>query len=401
LPSLGYSTYYVRPILEAEQTEASPPSDDTMIENEFYRVEFSEDGSCIKSLFDKELELELAGTFQASAGPLEFEFGMFELFGVGFRLSVPDRRFFENPEHEGTGESVDLTGEIWRAADFPATTIKRHDGNISQSLVAEGGFVESQRRQKATLYNDIKRVDLELELDWGGQPDTVLYLQMPNTLMNGQRHMGVPFAVHRDGNELTEFWFDEAMPIKFKVRGMHDWFCCEDEGRGLAIATRWPIIDFTMVPAFPLMWTNNQSGFFFGERYRQIGNHRFTFSLTSYEGTWQENGIHRWGKQMSNPPLVFLGELGPVKEKQSYLSVDAANIVVTAFKKAHDDNAVVIRLYEAFGRKTTTELRTSFAIKDACVTNLIEAPSEKLASRKHSVKLAFRPHEIKTIKLSI
>lgn len=399
LPSLGYSTYYVKPILESDKDETVSPTGDTIIENSYYRVEFSEDGSCIKSLYDKELELELAGRFQTSAGPLEFEFGMFELFGVGLRLSVPDRSFFENPENEGTGESVDLTGEIWRAADYPATITSEHRENLSQSLTAEGDFLGSRRRQKVVLYSDIKRIDLHLELDWQGKPDTVVYLQMPNALMHGQKYMGVPFAVHRDGDELTEFWIDEEMPIKFKVRGFQDWLCFEEEGRGLAVATRWPIVDFTMTPAFPLMWTNNNSGFFFGERYRQIGKHSFAFSITSYEGTWQENNIHRWGKQSINPPLTFLGESAPTLEKHSYVSVDAENIIVTALKKAQDNDAITIRLYESIGQKTTAQLRTSFSIRRAQTTDLIETQSRKLACGRNSVELMFRPFEIKTIKL--
>jgi alpha-mannosidase len=326
---------------------------------------------------------------------------MFELFGVGFKLSVPDRSFFEDPENEGTGETADLTGEIWRASDYAATIRSQQDGSFSKSLVVEGEFLESRRRQKVVIYNDIKRVDLFLELDWAGKPDTVLYLQMPNTLMEGAKHLGVPFAVHQEGNELKDFWVDETAPITFKVRGFQDWISFENDGRGMAIATQWPIIDFTMVPAFPLMWTNDNSGFFFGERYRQIGKHSFAFSLTSYEGGWQKNGIHLWGKQCSTPPLTFLGESAPTAEKHSYLSVNADNIVVTAFKKSENENAVTVRVYEAFGQETIAQLRSSFPIRRAETTNLIETRSEILACHKDSVELTFHPFEIKTIKLHL
>jgi len=219
--------------------------------------------------------------------------------------------------------------------------------------------------------------------------------------MNGQKHLGVPFAVHEDGNELADFWFDEAMPVRFKTRGVQDWLCFEESGRGLAIATRWPIVDLTMVPAFPLLWTNDSSGFFFGERYRQAGKHSFSFSLTSYEGGWRENGIHLWGKQWSKPPLTFIGDESPTKKQRSYVSVDSDNIVISAFKKAQDEQAVVVRLYEAAGKKTTARLRTSFPIKSARMTNLIETADSKLASQENSVKMSFRPFEIRTVKLYI
>ena len=229
LPSMGYATHYIKPIMEkteaapepsAEKTTAiEPTTEEASIENEFYRVEFADDGSHIKSLYDKELELELAGRFNVSAGPLEFELGTFELLGIGMKLSVPDQSFFENPENEGSGESVELTGEILRASDQPAEIRIEKTGRLTKSIVAEGDFAGSRRLQRIILHEGIKRVDLEVEVEWDGKPDVALYLQMPNTLMGGQTHIDVPFAVHRDGNELTDFWIDEAMPIIMGVHG--------------------------------------------------------------------------------------------------------------------------------------------------------------------------------------
>ncbi|RJP64103.1 MAG: hypothetical protein C4532_19990 [Candidatus Abyssobacteria bacterium SURF_17] len=399
LPPVGYVAYYTKPMLEHRDSPLATEENSRLIENEFYRVEFSEDGGHLKSLYDKELGFELAGTFKVSLGPFEFDFGMFELFGIGLKLTVPDQGFFENPENEGTGESIQPTGEIWRACDSPAAVKVERRSGFRQALVAEGEFIGSRRRQEVVLYEGLKRVDLRVELDWRGKPDVAVYLQMPNSLMHGRKFIDTPFAVHREGNELADFWLDESLPVKFKVRGVQDWLCFENEKRGMAIATTWPIIDFTMVPAFPLMWTNNASGFFFGERYLQSGKHFFSFRLTSYDGTWLENNIHLWGKQLAKPPLTYLSEGIPSESRHSFASVDAANIVISAFKKAHGEDAIVVRLYEIGGKKTETLLRTSFPIKRARLTNIIETTSARLSSEPHSVKLSFRPFEVKTVKL--
>ncbi len=401
LPSMGYSTYYVKPIMEPVQAEPETRREGASIENEFYRAEFSEDGSYIKSLYDKELGLELAGRFDASEGPFDFEFGMFELFGIGLRLTVPDRSFFEDRDNTGTGESVDPTVDIWRASENPASVRIERDGAFSKSLLAEGEFMGSNRRQKIVLYEGIKRVDLSVELDWQGRPDAVVYMQMPNALMGGQKYISVPFGVHRDGDEISDFWIDENMPVKFRTRGVQDWLCFEDGGKGLAVATSWPMVDFTLTPAFPLLWTNASSGFFFGDRYRQIGKHSYSFSLTSYEGAWQDNGIHLWGRQLARPTMTFFYDEAPTERRRSYLSVDKDNIVISAFKKAQDGDAVVVRLYETTGKKTTARLQTSFSVKRAEATNLIETTGSKLASEENAIKLSFRPFEIKTVKLYI
>ncbi|RJP21816.1 MAG: hypothetical protein C4520_09165 [Candidatus Abyssobacteria bacterium SURF_5] len=398
VPSFGYSTFYIKPLLEKKGDEPCP-QDGRSIENEFYRVTFAEDGRCIESLYDKEFDRELACQAAASFGPVEFEFGTFELFGVGLKLSVPDQSYFENPENEGSGESVEPTGELFRAADSPAKIGFSSRGTLSRSLTAEGEFAGSIRRQKVVLYEGLKRVDLHVELDWSGKSNVALFLQMPNALMNGQKYMGVPFAVHRDGDELADFWVEENLPVKFKIRGMQDWLAFESEDVGLAIASRWPVVDLTAIPAFPLLWTNDNSGFFFGERYRQKGNHCFSFSLTSYKGSWSENNIHLWGKQWAKPLLSYSGDASPETGRHSYLSIDAPNIILSAFKKARDEDAVIVRLYETIGRKTSTELSTSFPFQEARGANITETASKKIPAAKKSIKLKFRPFEIKTIKL--
>ncbi len=399
LPGAGYSVFYVKPLLAKPESQQLVQMEGRGIENEFYRVEFAEDGSRIQSLYDKELDIELAGNFGVGLGPFEFEFGLFELFGIGLRLTVPNQSFFENPENEGSGESVEFTGEIWRAADHPAGIRIERRGSLAQSVIAEGDFVDSRRRQRVVLYNGLKRVDLHVELEWAGKSDTVVYLQMPNSLMDGQTFLDVPFGVHKMGNELADYWINEEFPVKFKARGIQDWMCFEKDGNGVAIATRWPVADFTTVPGFPLLWTNDNSGFFFGERYRQAGGQSYSFSLTSYRGSWHENNVHRWGRQWSKRVLAFLGDMAAAEPHHSFLSIEPNNIVLSAMKKAEDEDAVVMRLYEIAGRKTEARVRTSFPVKRARISNLIESAAKRLGTQRDTVFIPFRPFEIKTIKL--
>jgi alpha-mannosidase len=401
VPSIGYSAFYIKPVFQRKEDSPAEREGARTIENEFYRVTLAEDGSRIESLYDKEFGKELACKSAASLGPVEFEFGTFELFGIGLKLAVPDESYFENPENEGTGETVEPTGDIFRAADAPAKMRVSSRGNLSLTLTAEAEFAGALRRQSVVLYHGLKRIDLHVELDWKGKSNVAVFLQMPTALMNGRKHIDVPFAAHTDGNELTDFWVDENLPVQFKIRGVQDWLTFEDAGYGIAFASRWPIIDLTAVPAFPLLWTNDDSGFFFGERYQQKGNHRFSFSLTSYKGSWPENGIHRWGKGWARPLLSYSGDAAPETPRHSYFSVDAPNVIISTIKKANDEDALVVRLYEACGKKTESELRTSFPIKEAQSTNIIETTSKKLSASGNSVKLRFGPYEIKTIKLYV
>jgi len=46
-------------------------------------------------------------------------------------------------------------------------------------------------------------------------------------------------------------------------------------------------------------------------------------------------------------------------------------------------------------------LRAAFPVKRACATNIIETESTNLSAKGDTIKLTFRPYEIKTLKLYI
>ena len=65
------------------------------------------------------------------------------------------------------------------------------------------------------------------------------------------------------------------------------------------------------------------------------------------------------------------------------------------------DGAAVLRLYEAEGRSTSAKIRLTPQIVTAEEVNLMEDPGRKLALAGNTLRLDFRPFEIKTIKLQV
>lgn len=75
-------------------------------------------------------------------------------------------------------------------------------------------------------------------------------------------------------------------------------------------------------------------------------------------------------------------------------------IVIETVKCAEDDNGLIIRLYESVRWRGKTYLRTSFKIKAAWETNLLEENEQELKiNDDNSISLYFTPFQIRTIRV--
>ena len=69
------------------------------------------------------------------------------------------------------------------------------------------------------------------------------------------------------------------------------------------------------------------------------------------------------------------------------------------WKKAEDRNTVILRLYEAFGQKTTATFTGNFNFKKAFICDLLENREQPLKTQNGSFTLTLKPFEIVTVEL--
>lgn len=82
--------------------------------------------------------------------------------------------------------------------------------------------------------------------------------------------------------------------------------------------------------------------------------------------------------------------------ENSLVSVDKDNIIIEAVKPLEDaENAYILRLYDAAGDYTKTNLSFGHAVKRICQCNMLE---EEIADIEIN-QLTFKPFEIKTVKV--
>src|SRR5439155_302065 len=111
-----------------------------------------------------------------------------------------------------------------------------------------------------------------------------------------------------------------------------------------------------------------------------LGQHRFTYALMPHPGDFREAGVIAAAEDLNNPLRVVRGG-GAAGERRSLIEVDQPQVVVEAIKRAEDSDAVVVRLYEAWGGRCRAKVRTSLPVSRAYLCDLLERDRAEMAGR--------------------
>jgi alpha-mannosidase len=390
VPSIGFDTYYIT--LSKEERASINKAFHNVFENEFYKAEFADGG--IESLVDKKLNQELIAPDFFKAGEI------FTMKSEGNGAGEFDA--VQQPEMEGFDKTGNYPAE-WRVAeDGPVYTAFRYRQPI-RNAVAE---------MEVTFYNHIKKIDFDVALkNWDGTMYREYRMALPLNIRDAQVAYEVPFGVVEVGKDEIPGAAGERYQVEcseLHPRGIENWINASGNGFGVTLASSVVGMDYinptdkdlknTLLQ--PILLASRRSCHFEGNDYHQTGHHSYSFSITSDEEGWK-NGIH-FGRE-SNEPLFAV--VAPVKyvqanlgESQSFLTIGQDNIIVTAMKKAENEDAMVIRLYNFDDRDTEMDLTLWNSFNNAIETNLIEEEEEPLSINNNDLQLSVGHHEIKTIK---
>jgi len=392
IPSIGYKTYYIVPQMTALTTQYDKQN---KIETPFYRIELGKGG--VKSIFDKELNVELLNTTKLMGGDV------FTLKSVG--NGAGEFADVQQPTMDGFDKVSDHSG-TWEVVERGAVYTTYKLRQPIRNAIVETNLV---------VYNDIKKIDFETSLlNWEG----VLYREyrfaLPLNMKNGQVSYEVPFGVLEVGkDEIARAAGERYLTNCADVhpRGIENWIGASDDKFGVTLSTSTAVADYIDPKGLssgalllqPIMLASRRSCHRLGNEYLQTGNHYYHFSLTSHKPGF-ENG-YKFGRQSNEKLLVVVdpqaGKTSTLPEELSFFSVDAPNISVSTIKKAEDDNNVIIRLFETGIGEAKINLNSWFKIKKAERTNMLEYEGKVIDSKSNMIPLDMGSHAIETIKLII
>jgi alpha-mannosidase len=406
VPSVGYKTYY----LTSSSAPAATPSPLTgdVVENQFYRLTFGAGG--IKSLYDKRQHWDVLRTDKFYGGEV-------------LQFTAPGQAW-EDPEIV-TVENFDKTSNhAFPLKQFSKTMLRT-------TAIREAQFKDFTLRQSFHLYEQLDRVDMEVEiLNWNGTKERELRVVFPLNLDEARLSYEVPFGTVEIGkNELdfsllppdndTQFTpaiYGGQHPLSF--REAINWIDASSPdylSSGCLAASDMTVHLFRDETTNPVSYPMLQHVLLSVRKslawnpeywFTQPGDHRYRMSLMPHRGNWRLR--YREAIGFNHRLIAFVADAtapaaaGAVPDSGRYLRLDPPNLILTAMKKSEKGDFVTIRFYEAEGSDCTARVQLTKSIREAWRTNLIEENEEAIKPVDDgTLKLAIHPWEIVTIKVSV
>ena len=407
VPSLGYKAYRAERTTEGAASEGEGSQ---VLENRFYRIEFDTASGAIRSLRDREFDVELVDP------------------SAPYKLGEYVYEQFETPSFE--------KGATWRRPTSARLQFSR--GPVAQVMSAEIQAAGARRlTERVTIYDDVKRVDFAMFLDKAPSGRRItdhgmgtakgkegVYVALPLQVPDFQIRHELPGAViepirQQFVGSCTAFYtiqhFTDVANSRFGVTVSSVEAPLVEYGRPRSCPIKHSIDgegDFESKLVNPanshvyLYFMNNM--FDTAVRIDQRGPHEFHWSLRSHPGDWRKGQADEFGWDVRNPlqARIIAGEQqGSLpKAAHSFFGIDRPNVACTTIKPAESNGAgFILRLVETQGVATTAAVSMPFCgpIDSVQETNLVEEDrTEAMAlDSQGRIQVKMDPFGVKTLRV--
>jgi alpha-mannosidase len=250
-------------------------------------------------------------------------------------------------------------------------------------------FGRSRFSQRMVLDAGSRVLRFECDVDWQ-EDHKLLKVAFPVAVRSSQATYEIQFG-HVQRTTHTNTSWDQA---RFEVCG-HRWADLGEAGYGVALLNdckygydiRGSVMRLSLLraPTHP-------------DPTADRGAHRFTYALMPHPGDLREAGVIAAAEDLNAPLQKVLGN-PPAEKRRSLVEIDTPQVVVEAIKHAEDSDAVIVRLYEAWGGRCTARVQTTLGANRAYLCDLLERNIEEVAVDKGLVELTLTPFKILSLKL--
>ncbi|MDR1465460.1 MAG: glycosyl hydrolase-related protein [Oscillospiraceae bacterium] len=302
-------------------------------------------------------------------------------------IAFEDRPF----NHDAWDIKAYYREKSWNVDAVADAEVVEH-GPVRTVLRVTRPFLHSTIQQDFIFTPGGERVDVDYVVDWK-ERNIALKCDYPVDVNAVRATFDIQFGnLERVTHENSTWDF-----AQFETCG-HKWADLSDNSFGLSVLNDckygWTVKDGRILATLLRCATQpnvNQD--------REI--HRFTYAIYPHSGPVSQSGVVQEGYKLNVPLRAVIAEPseGKLPAGYSLVSADADNVVIETVKQAEDSDALVLRLYETWNRKTSTVLRFGDAVQAAAECNLMEENDVPLTAEGNTLALTFQPFEIKTIKV--
>lgn len=395
VPPHGYATYYIN----ADQTllQASTQGSIKGLETKFYNIKMGNGG--LASVIDKSSGKELFETEKFLAGDI-FSLRS-EGNGAGEFVQV------QQPSMEGF-EQVSGHQPKWQLVS---------NGSVYAEWRLRQAMNHAVAQVTVKVYKELPRIDFNADiLNWEGEMYREFRMAFP--LTDEFKHIAyeVPYGILRVGqDEMKGAAGGEAGGLVYSTpcedihpRGIANWIGAYNDDLALILSSSVVAADYIDVKQpdkynlQPILFASRHSCHWEGNPYPQTGNHHFQFSLSTSKPDLAE--ANRVGIANNSPLLVVVNpermKKANLPERLSLIEVSDPDVIISAIKKAEDNDDLVVRFYKTGQSKSQLILTGLKDIRSAYKTNLIEEKATTIAPKGNSIQLPLNNYEIETIRFS-
>jgi alpha-mannosidase len=374
VPSLGYKVFSIVPAAQPRRPATSVAATGTTMENEFFRVVVDAKTGCISSLYEKRAKRQALAP--GACGNLL-------------------QAFTDKPKDwDAWNIDANFEDEKWDLDKADEVRLLEA-GALRAAIRVVKRFRKSAFTQDITLSAGVPRVDIRTQADWQ-ETHVLIKAAFPVAAKSDVATFEIPYgSIERPTTRNTP-----EEKAKFEVPALR-WADLSDAGGGLSLLNdskygydaKGNVLRLSLLRS--PVWPDPQA---------DRGRHEFTYSLYPHAGGWREAGTLRRAWELNYPllPVVTQAHAGTLPPTHSFVELDAENVVLTAVKKAEDDDALILRVYEFAGRGTQARVGLSASLRApqrAWLANLMEQPAEELKVAGGTVVVPLKPYEIQTVKV--
>jgi alpha-mannosidase len=253
-------------------------------------------------------------------------------------------------------------------------------------------FQDSTFVRDITMYAGVPRVDITTHADWH-EKHILLKVAFPLSAHNDKATFEIPFgSIQRPTTRNTP-----AEQAQFEVPAER-WADISDGKHGLSLLNdckygydaKGNVLRLSLLrsPDWP-------------DPHADEGQHEFTYSVYPHGGNWHDAQTIRRGYELNYKLVAFASEKhdGALPPEHAFVQVQPDNVVVTAIKKAEDDNSLIVRFYEWAGKATEVKLQLPLGAQQASDADLMERSTSSLPLENGVVTVHTNPFEIKTVRI--
>ncbi len=368
VPPLGYAVYRVVP---GEPAVENPLKATTAgIENDFIRLAFDKKGQ-VARLYDKIEDRDVL--VKGEPG------NVLELF--------------EDRPHGNDAWDIDPNFEeiAWEAQ--PAESIEVVETGPVRAIVRIVRKTEhSVIAQDVTLHAHSSRVDFVTHVDWH-EKRVLLKAAFPVDIRSSHATYEIQFAaIERATHRNTDF--DRA---RYEVPA-HKWADLSEGDYGVSLLsdckygyeTKGNLMRVSLLrsPVDP-------------DPKADEGEHDFTYALYPHAWTWR-NGTVQEGFELNSPLLAFAAPAnkGALPPSDAFASLDVDHVLIDTIKRCEDSNALIVRVYEAYGQRGPVALTFGHKPRQVAECDLMEENDTPMKVKGATIRFDVTPFEIRSFKVT-